>query len=129
MSSVVNGGCADPGGLRKTLSCLRFFRNGNEKVIWKDRFNMKWHQRHWITDKTVGNGSSLPSGARVDGGSLCHSSTNQEGASEIGNRHSNFETVTPWKFCELFFLKCDLGSQDWMKKARTSKSSKGHGRT
>ena len=39
-SCVINRGCADTGGARKTfLSCLRWKKWMKRKVIWKDRFN------------------------------------------------------------------------------------------
>lgn len=47
-------------------------------------------------------------------------------SAEIGIWHSNWRQILG----NLASLsKCDLGRQDWMKKARTSKTSKGHGRS
>lgn len=47
-------------------------------------------------------------------------------SAEIGIWHSNWRQILRNLAS---FSKRDLGRQDWMKKARTSKSSKGHGRS
>ena len=47
-------------------------------------------------------------------------------SAEIGIWHSNWRQIHGNLAS---FSKRDLGRQDWMKKARTSKSSKGHGRS
>lgn len=120
----------------------------NEKSFGKiDSTRIKWHQRHWISHaNSVGNGNfprkrtfqwvdlwwlqvffvclQVP----VSTEDLFATRPRTKKASlilrfesaEIGIWHSNWRQI-------LANLASYLGRQDWMKKARTSKSSKGHG--